>query len=452
MANEERSLVIRRLVSLARWRRLIIINTLVVALAAVVVSLVLPKWYRADATVFPPEDEGMSMRSLSALLTAATGAGSGRTNTNPSIPFLSTPSDVYAAMLKSRSVREEIIRKHDLMREFRVETMDEALQTLKTRTKVRVGTEGIVSIQHVAKDPNKAAAIVRDYLDILDRRSRDRRRASAGAVRVFLESRLADCRDSLALAENGLLAVQSKTGILSPDDQTRALVNGAVQIELGRKMREVELGMLRAQVGPDDPDRARLTRELNLYNRQLDDIDRGTQTAGQGSRGPGDATHAQGDGTHGVSDATRGAGDPNDDAVSGLTSSDRPYRVPLNQIPIRTLEYGRALRQVKIQEALYQLLVEQLEQYRILEMRDTPTIQILDQPEPPQKRWRPIRWLICAVATMLAFLFSCGIAFVFDDLERLRRTDPERWRSLNAVANHLHPRRWFTRESDLPAP
>jgi uncharacterized protein involved in exopolysaccharide biosynthesis len=107
---------------------------------------------------------------------------------------------------------------------------------------------------------------------------------------------------------------------------------------------------------------------------------------------------------------------------------------------------------MKIQEGLYELLVEQLEQYKIMEKRDTPTIQVLDAPEPPQKRWRPIRWLICSIATMLAFVFSSGLAFVLDDIERMRRIDPERWRTFAAVAAHLHPRRWFSTQSDLPAP
>lgn len=414
MATDERSLILRRLVSLARWRRLILANTLIVAAMAVVVSLLLPKWYRAESSVYPPEEEGFSMRSLTMMLSAATGMTSSRPG--PSLPLLATPSDVYAAILKSRSVREEVIRRHDLMKEYKSETIDEALRTLKSRTKVRVGNEGIVSLWVLDKDPKEAAAIARDYLQILDAKTRDRRRSSAGAVRAFLEARVADCRDSLSIAENELQRIEEKTGILSPDEQTRALVGGAVQIELGRKMREVELGMLKAQVGPDDPDRTRLAREIDLYRHQLERIDAGSPTAGAGG------------------------------------DESAPYRVPLSEIPARTAEYGRALRQVKIQDALYTLLIEQLEQYRIMELRDTPTVQVLDAPEPPQKRYRPIRWMICAIATFLAFLFSCGLAFALDDLERIRRRDPERWRTFGAIAAHLHPRRWFSSQSDLPAP
>jgi uncharacterized protein involved in exopolysaccharide biosynthesis len=415
MANDERSLILRRLVSLARWRRLILVNTLAVAAVAVVVSLLLPKWYRSESSVYPPEEEGLSMRSLTMMLSAATGMTSARPG--PSLPLLATPSDIYASILKSRSVREEIIRRHDLMKAYKAKTIDQALRTLKSRTKVRVGTEGIVSLWVLDKNPNEAASIARDYLEILDSKTRDRRRSSAGAVRAFLEARVADCRDSLAFAENHLQRIEEKTGILSPDEQTRALVGGAVQIELGRKMREVELGMLKAQVGPEDPDRTRLSREIELYQHQLDRIDEGTSSRG--------------------------------DSVGSEKS---PYQVPLSEIPARTAEFGRALRQVKIEEALYELLIEQLEQYRIMELRDTPTVQILDAPEPPQKRFRPIRWLICAIATFLAFTFSCALAFALDDLERIRTHDPVRWRSISAVATHLHPRRWLSSQNDLPAP
>ncbi len=415
MANDERSLILRRLISLARWRRLILLNTLVVAAVAVVVSLILPKWYRSESSVYPPEEEGLSMRSLTMMLSAATGMTS--TRPGPSLPLLATPSDIYASILKSRSVREEIIRRHDLMRAYKAKTIDQALKILKSRTKVRVGTEGIVSLWVLDKSPNEAASMARDYLEILDQKTRERRRSSAGAVRAFLETRVADCRDSLALAERTLQRVEERTGILSPDEQTRSLVSGAVQLDLGRKMREVELGMLKAQVGPDDPDRTRLSREIELYQRQLDRIDTGTSSRGD-----------------------------------SLESGGSPYQVPLSEIPARTAEYGRALRQVKIQEALYELLIEQLEQYRIQELRDTPTVQILDAPEPPQKRFRPIRWLICTIATFLGFVFSCGVAFALDDLERIRTHDPARWRSISAVATHLHPLRWFSSQSDLPAP
>ena len=114
--------------------------------------------------------------------------------------------------------------------------------------------------------------------------------------------------------------------------------------------------------------------------------------------------------------------------------------------------FARALRDVKIQELLYQLLAQQFETYRILEMRDTPAVQALDEAVPPEKRYRPIRWLICVIATVLAFVASCLAAFGLDSLAAIRRDNPARWETLRRLGRAWHPGRWFSSDPDLPAP
>ena len=73
--------------TLITWRRFIIVAGLVLAAAAAVVSLVLPKWYRASASIFPPDAGGVSplyaevVQSLSMPLIGRLGAGSGTPTT-----------------------------------------------------------------------------------------------------------------------------------------------------------------------------------------------------------------------------------------------------------------------------------------------------------------------------------------------------------------------------------
>jgi len=407
MTEEGHPVLLRRLATLVRWRRLILINTLVVAVLAVLVSLMLPKWYRATCSVFPPQEDNLVLGDGSTMAAVAASAlGRGRSG----VSLFSSPSDIYVAILKSRTVIEEVIHRNGLMGEFKTETLDDAREILKSRMKTRVGSEGVVTLSVVDKDPDAAAKIANDFLELLDTKSQERRSSSAGAVRDLLEHRVAETSDSLLRAEESFRRIQEETGILVPEEQARALVESAVQIELGRKMREVELGMLRAQVGPSDPNRARLTREIDLLEGQLRDIDRGS---------PGD------------------------------TSS---FRVPLAEFPSRSIAYARALRDLKIQEAIFELLTQQYETYRILELRDTPVLQVLDNAVAPERRWRPIRSLICIIATGLAFLFSCLLAFVLDGLVRIRRDDPDRWSTLQGIAAALHPKRWFSSGHDLPAP
>lgn len=405
MTESSGSLLVTRLAALARWRRVILVNTFLVAAVAVAVSFLLPKSYRSSASVYPPQEETFSVGTLSSIV-AATAFGQGR----QSLPIWASPSDVYAAILKSRSVREEIVRRHDLMKEYKVDTMDDALRSLRSHAKVRVGGEGVVSVSVVDRDPVRAADMANDFITLLDARARERRSTSAGSVRAFLEKRLAECSDSLQAAEAALQTIQEETGILVPDEQAKALVAGAVQIELARKMREVDLGILRAQVGPSDPDRSRLSREVALLEQQLAASDQGTS----------------------------------DERAA--------YRIPLARFPERAHAYTRALRDVKIQEALYEILAEQYEQYRITELRDTPTVQVLDRAVPAERRYRPIRWLICVIATLLAFGASCALALVLDALERMRRESPGDWNRLRGIGGAMKPRNWFSSGGDLSAP
>jgi uncharacterized protein involved in exopolysaccharide biosynthesis len=83
------------------------------------------------------------------------------------------------------------------------------------------------------------------------------------------------------------------------------------------------------------------------------------------------------------------------------------------------LQYHRLLREVKIQETLHEYLITQNEFYRIQEVRDTPMTQILERAKPAERRAKPVRWIICVVATLVAF---GGSLIFFELLERLRES------------------------------
>ena len=83
------------LVRLLRWRKLILINTLIVAVLAVVISLLLPNWYSARVSILPPQEEMLTLGGLTRNLGSALGAAgqvamglSGRT----SLPMWASPS------------------------------------------------------------------------------------------------------------------------------------------------------------------------------------------------------------------------------------------------------------------------------------------------------------------------------------------------------------------------
>ncbi len=89
-------------------------------------------------------------------------------------------------------------------------------------------------------------------------------------------------------------------------------------------------------------------------------------------------------------------------------------------VPASVMEYGRLLREVKVQEALFTMLTSQYEQAKIAEVRDTPTVQVLDSGVPAERKSKPITSLNMAIAGALALMLGVFLAFFLEYLERMR--------------------------------
>jgi capsule polysaccharide export protein KpsE/RkpR len=360
----------------------------------VVVSLVLPKWYLSTTTIFPPEREGGGLPQvvggegdrLSMSLMASLGAGY-------DIPLFASPSDIMGRILRSRTLSERLIREHGLMSHYKVEKMDAALEIFKSRIDVRVGREGVVSIAVLEKDPQLAANLANDAVRVMDEIQREQRHSAAGTARAFVARRLEETRDKLEAAEDSLQSFQQRTGILAPDEQTAATVEAVAELSGRRIALELQRETLLEIAGPNHPRIARLDSDIRVIDEALAKL--------------------------GAAPGEDGAAVPRPGA-SAREGGEPPGS--LGSMSDLILEYSRLLREVKIQETLHEYLITRHEFYRIEEVRDTPTVQILDAARPADEKTKPVRWLICVLSTLLAF---GGSVALFNGLERLRESAVE---------------------------
>jgi uncharacterized protein involved in exopolysaccharide biosynthesis len=86
-------------------------------------------------------------------------------------------------------------------------------------------------------------------------------------------------------------------------------------------------------------------------------------------------------------------------------------------LPAAGLDVARLYRDVKVQEQVFELLTSQLEEARIRETRDTPTVQVLDRAEPPIHKSRPKRSIIVIAGFLIGLAGSAAAALL---LERRR--------------------------------
>jgi len=105
------------------------------------------------------------------------------------------------------------------------------------------------------------------------------------------------------------------------------------------------------------------------------------------------------------------------------------FSVPFARLPKISLEYARLLRNLKVQEAIYELLTQQYEQAKIMEAKDTPTVQILDKASPPERKSFPKRGIIIILVFITSFALNfLGICVVlyFNEEKRKEQSNIKR--------------------------
>jgi hypothetical protein len=104
----------------------------------------------------------------------------------------------------------------------------------------------------------------------------------------------------------------------------------------------------------------------------------------------------------------------------GNPKSDRSFKVPVADLPAVVREGIRLRRDLKLQEAMFQVLSSQLEQAKIAEARDLPTLQILDRAIPPLRPVKPLVRKMIQFAGLLTFVGGCLAAYGWDAIQRAK--------------------------------
>ncbi len=97
-----------------------------------------------------------------------------------------------------------------------------------------------------------------------------------------------------------------------------------------------------------------------------------------------------------------------------------------------SLQYMDAVRNMKYQEAVWEILAKQFEMAKLDEAKNSSLIQVLDQATPPEKKSKPKRSVIVLLATLVAFFLAILLAFVREGLLRAQQ-QPEQAERMQAL-------------------
>ena len=99
--------------------------------------------------------------------------------------------------------------------------------------------------------------------------------------------------------------------------------------------------------------------------------------------------------------------------------------ISLKHAPAAATTYGELMRNVKMQETLYEFALQMMEQAKFIEANNTPAVQVLEYAQPPHKRSRPKRAMICMFFFMAGFIITVSgiLSSKWLSIQRERRTD-----------------------------
>lgn len=158
-----------------------------------------PRIYESTASVLPPEIENPGMTSLSSL-------GFRRTIVGGTFPDLfggTSTSDTVIAMLKSRRMAEDIVKKFELQKIYGKKLSGDAIGKLKSNTRIKQSREYVISITVESEKKDLASQLANFYVSNLNTMNDELELTSAKPiVRVLDVARPAERKSKPSLRLN----------------------------------------------------------------------------------------------------------------------------------------------------------------------------------------------------------------------------------------------------------
>jgi len=293
------------------------------------------------------------------------------------MPGMVTPSDVFAYMLQSGIVADIVIRECDLTNHYKeaktfAKKPDKAMynigKKLKKSTKVKVTEERFITITVEDKNKNKAAEIANKYGEALDRVYAKMTMTQGGKMREFIEKRVGQEETLLKQTEDSLKRFQQRYRTISLGDEMKAVIEMSATLEAQIISQKIELAAIKSYTTLDNT-------QVRVMENQIEKSQQELEKLVGGSRG-------------------------------------KTLFVSFAKVPEIGLMLGQLSRDVRIHQELYGLLVQQLEQAKILEVKDTPKVQFLERAAPPYKKSWPKRSFLVLIGFSLGGISGIGIALI----------------------------------------
>lgn len=333
-----------------RWQ-LLISGSLLVGIAALGVTYLIPPTFTARTMFLPPQQQQSASATALASLSALSGLAGGLGGTSKN------SGEQYVSLLSSVTAQDRIIDQLDLMRVYDVKYRMQARKELSKSIRASLGKkDGLITLEADAPTPEMAAKLANLHVVELQRLTNSLALTEAQQRRMFFESELKRTHEKLIAAQAALQASGFNPDAIKAEPKSAAEAYGRVKAELSNA--DVKLQALRRALTDSAPEVQRQSAVVAALRSQLGQLEAATATQ---------------------------------DKDSGYIGRYREY---------------------KYQESLFEVYARQFEVARLDESREGTLIQVVDPAVPPELKSKPKRGMIAVGATLATFfVLALGVLF-----------------------------------------
>ncbi|NWF88285.1 MAG: hypothetical protein HXY50_02360 [Ignavibacteriaceae bacterium] len=368
-----------------KYRWFLICFIFLITLSATLYAVFAPKWYKATASVLPAEQNDLlSMAGLSGLakgfsatrgLAALTGSGS--------------ESDKFIAILKSATITKEVIDKFNLREEYQLENTiyEKVVKEWQSNFELELQDEGNLTITIYDKNPQKAANIANYLVQRLNEKNTELGIRNARANREFIQKRYFQNVSDISSLELEMKKYQQKFGVIALPEQLEATVKSMSEIYTELYKKQIQYNITKQSLGMDHPLTAGSKVEIAELEKKIDQLNAGSDASQQ----------------------------------------DVKILIPFKEAPELGNEYLKIYRNLEIQYKILEFIQPLYEQAKVEEVRNTPSVLVLDNATPADHKAKPKILLYL----LLSFVISTSIAFliviILEAFQKLKSNDGYRY-------------------------
>lgn len=440
-ANDNDTIDLKKLFSLMIEKKKIVIAIIVVCtLIATIVAFVLPKSYQSTTLVRVKSNDISTMAGYAAM---AAGFGIDIGGSSSASP------ESYIELMKSREVLSPIIEKVDLTDDEREKLkMEDFIKEYLEFTNTK--NTDLITIAAYGKTPEEAQMISQGVADNFLALMTKLNKEDNSTTLKFLDERIKIAKEEMETAENKLAAYQQEHKIYAPDEQAKSIIanlntydttiaqlqaqsegdnaklagvtsqleqqnaslleyNVSDNANIGN-IREsivnkrVELVGLQQQFTDEHPDVIKAKEELNSLEKSLSDEIAKAVNSQSVTLSPVQSNL--------LSDkiSTEVQISVNNASLEALKAKQAEAQESIATLSADSVEYMRLSREATITGQVYTSLVQNYEQTRIQEAKDSMDIQIIDAADLPKEDMpeKPKKKKVIAIGFVLGVMISLG--------------------------------------------